>query len=179
MGEQIFATGITIVDDPFKARGLRSKPFDGEGVAPVARTVIDHGKLTTWLLDLRSARQLGVETTGHASRGTSSPPSPAPTNLYMEAGARSPAELIADIEEGLYVTEMMGSGGNLITGDYSRGAAGYWIERGELVYPVSEMTVAGNLADIFRNMEPANDLAFRYGVDAPTIRVEGLTVAGR
>ena len=179
MGEQIFATGITIVDDPFKARGLRSKPFDGEGVAPAARTVIDHGKLTTWLLDLRSARQLGLETTGHASRGTSSPPSPAPTNLYMEAGARSPAELIADIEEGLYVTEMMGSGGNLITGDYSRGAAGYWIERGELVYPVSEMTVAGNLADIFRNMEPANDLEFRYGVDAPTIRVEGLTVAGR
>jgi PmbA protein len=179
MGEEIFAPGVTIIDDPFKPRGLRSKPFDGEGVAPVRRAVIDEGRLTTWLLDLRSARQLGLDTTGHASRGTSSPPSPAPTNLYMMPGTRSPAELIADVDEGLYVTEMMGSGGNLITGDYSRGAAGYWIERGELTYPVSEMTVAGNLSDMFRNMEPANDLEFRYGVDAPTIRVDGLTVAGR
>ena len=179
MGEEIFAPGVTIIDDPFKPRGLRSKPFDGEGVGPVRRAVVDKGRLTTWLLDLRSARQLGLDTTGHASRGTSSPPSPAPTNLYMMPGTRSPAELIADIDEGLYVTEMMGSGGNLITGDYSRGAAGYWIERGELAYPVSEMTVAGNLSDMFRNMEPANDLEFRYGVDAPTIRVDALTVAGR
>lgn len=179
MGEEIFAPGITIIDDPFKQRGLRSKPFDGEGVAPVRRAVVEQGRLTTWLLDLRSARQLGLDTTGHASRGTSSPPSPSPTNLYMAPGTRSPAELIADIEEGLYVTEMMGSGGNLITGDYSRGAAGYWIERGELAYPVSEMTVAGNLNDMFRNIEPANDLQFRYGVDAPSIRIEGLTVAGR
>jgi PmbA protein len=130
-------------------------------------------------LDLRSARQLGLVTTGHATRGTGGPPSPSPTNLALMPGRQSPAELIGEIENGLYVTEMMGMGVNGVTGDYSRGAAGYWIENGELTYPVSEMTVAGNLKEIFARLTAANDLVRRYGVDAPTIRIDGMTLAGR
>ncbi|HSK42238.1 MAG TPA: metallopeptidase TldD-related protein, partial [Arenibaculum sp.] len=143
------------------------------------RNIIDDGVLTTWLLDLRSARQLGLATTGHAARGTSSPPSPSPTNLFLQPGPRSPAELIADIGQGLYVTELMGMGVNGVTGDYSRGAAGFWIENGEITHPVGELTIAGNLKEIFLNIEPANDLVFRYGMDAPTVRIEGMTVAGQ
>lgn len=178
MGEQIFAEGITVVDDPHRPRGLRSKPFDGEGIANKRREVIQDGKLTTWIMDLRSSRQLELETTGHASRGTGSPPSPAVTNLYLAAGNASPEELIAEIKQGFYITELIGMGINGLTGDYSRGASGYWIENGELAYPVSEVTVAGNLKDMFREMVPANDLDFRYGVDAPTLRIDGMTVAG-
>jgi PmbA protein len=178
LGERIFAPGITIVDDPHRPRGLRSKPFDGEGVANGRLDVVADGQLTTWILDLASARQLGLETVGRAARGTSSPPGPATTNLYLEPGPLSPAELMADIKEGFYVTEMMGMGVNGVTGDYSRGAAGFWIENGELAYPVSEMTVAGNLKDMFPEMTPAKDLEFRYGTNAPTLRVEGMTVAG-
>ncbi len=178
LGESIFPGGITIVDDPHRRRGLRSKPFDGEGVANARRAIVEGGRLTTWIMSLSSARQLGLETTGHAARGTSSPPSPAVTNLYMEPGAMTPGELMADIASGFYVTEMMGMGVNGVTGDYSRGASGFWIEKGELTYPVSEVTVAGNLKDIFAKLTPANDLAFRYGADAPTLRVEGMTVAG-
>jgi PmbA protein len=178
MGETLFDPAITIVDDPHRQRGLRSKPFDGEGVAGARRAIIDKGKLTTWLLDLRSAHQLGLQTTGHASRDTTSPPSPSATNLYMEAGAVSRDELIGAIEDGFYVTELIGYGVNAVTGDYSRGAAGFWIENGELTYPVSEVTIAGNLIDMFAKLTPANDLVFRYGTDAPTIRVDGLTVAG-
>jgi PmbA protein len=178
MGETLFRSSITVIDDPHIRRGLRSKPFDGEGVAMTRRNIIEEGRLTTWLLDLRSARQLGLTSTGHASRGTSSPPSPSPTNFYMAPGPRSPAELMADIGEGLYVTELMGMGVNGITGDYSRGASGFWIENGQIAYPVSELTVAGNLKDIFRELEPASDVEFRYGVDAPTIRIDGMTIAG-
>ncbi|MDA0239111.1 MAG: TldD/PmbA family protein [Proteobacteria bacterium] len=178
MGQQIFASGITVVDDPHRSRGLRSKPFDGEGIANKRREVIQDGKLTTWIMDLRSSRQLGLETTGHASRGTGSPPSPAVTNLYLAAGEASPEELIAEIKQGFYITELIGMGINGLTGDYSRGASGYWIENGALAYPVSEVTVAGNLKDMFREMVPANDLDFRYGVDAPTLRIDGMTVAG-
>jgi PmbA protein len=141
-------------------------------------TLIEDGVLTTWLLDTATARQLGLETTGHAARGTGGPPSPSATNLHMEAGCVSVEELIADIKEGLYVTEMIGMGINGVTGDYSRGASGFWIENGELAYPVSEITVAGNLRDMFLNMTPADDLEFRYGTNAPTIRVEGMTIAG-
>ncbi len=148
-------------------------------MAPVRRAIIENGRLTTWLLDLRSARQLGLVTTGHATRGTGGPPSPSPTNLALMPGRQSPAELIGEIENGLYVTEMMGMGVNGVTGDYSRGAAGYWIENGELTYPVSEMTVAGNLKEIFARLTAANDLVRRYGVDAPTIRIDGMTLAGR
>ena len=179
MGEQIFAPGITIVDDPHRPRGLRSKPFDGEGVANDRLEVIADGRLTTWILDLASARQLGLETTGRAARSASAPPSPSTTNLYMAPGAQSPSALMADIDEGLYVTEMMGMGVNGITGDYSRGAAGFWIERGELAYPVSELTIAGNLKEMFPHLTPADDLTFRYGTNAPTLRIEGMTVAGQ
>jgi len=178
MGAQLFAPGIEIVDDPFLVRGLRSRPFDGEGVAPSRRAVIEDGRLTTWLLDLRSARQLGLHTTGHAARGTGGPPTPSPSNLAMMPGKLTPEQLIGEIETGFYVTELMGMGLNGVTGDYSRGAAGFWIEKGKLTYAVSEMTVAGNLKDMFPRMTPANDLVRRYGIDAPTLRIDGMTVAG-
>ncbi|HEU4826871.1 MAG TPA: TldD/PmbA family protein [Dongiaceae bacterium] len=178
MGKQVFAKGIRIVDDPHRPRGLRSKPFDGEGVANRKRALIEDGALTTWLLDCRSARQLGLTTTGHAARGTSSPPSPSAANLYLEPGSATPEALMADIKQGFYVTELIGHGVNGVTGDYSRGAAGYWIENGKLTHPVSEVTVAGNLKDIFLNLTPANDLVFRYGTDSPTVRIEGMTLAG-
>ncbi|HZU89325.1 MAG TPA: TldD/PmbA family protein [Stellaceae bacterium] len=176
--QRIFPEAITIIDDPHRPRGLRSKPFDGEGVANRRRALVDRGVLTSWILDLRSARQLGLKTTGHAARGTSSPPSPAATNLWIEPGALSPQELIADIKSGFYVTEMMGMGVNGVTGDYSRGAAGFWIDSGEIAFPVSEMTVAGNLKDMFLRLVVANDLEFKAGADAPTLRIDDLTVAG-
>jgi PmbA protein len=178
LGERIFPEAITIIDDPHRQRGLRSKPFDGEGIANRRRALVDKGVLTTWLLDLRSARQLGLTTTGHAARGTASPPSPSATNVWIEPGAMSPKALIADIASGFYVTEMMGMGVNGVTGDYSRGAAGFWIENGEIAFPVSEMTVAGNLKDIFARLVAADDLEFKAGADAPTLRVDDLTVAG-
>ncbi len=179
MGERLFSDAITIVDDPHRRRGLNSRPFDSEGVRTMRRNIIEGGRLATWLLDLRSARQLGLETTGHAARGTSSPPFPSASNLYMELGTLTPKELMADIKSGLYITDMMGYGVNMVTGDYSRGASGFWIEDGELAYPVSEVTVAGNLKDMFANLTPADNLEFRYGTDAPTLRIEGMTVAGR
>jgi PmbA protein len=178
LGERIFPEAITMIDDPHRQRGLRSKPFDGEGIANRRRAIIDKGVLTTWLLDLRSARQLGLTTTGHAARGTASPPSPSATNVWIEPGAMSPKELIADIASGFYVTEMMGMGVNGVTGDYSRGASGFWIDKGEIAFPVSEMTVAGNLKDIFSRLVAADDLEFKAGADAPTLRVDDLTVAG-
>jgi len=178
LGSVIFPESVTIVDDPFVRRGLRSRPFDAEGVAVQKRTIVENGRLTTWLLDLRSARQLGLTTTGHASRGTSGPPSPAPSNIYLAAGTRSRDALLGEIQDGLYVTEMMGMGVNGVTGDYSRGASGFWIEGGRLAYPVSELTVASNLKDMFLNIEAANDLELRYGMDAPTVRIDGMTVAG-
>jgi PmbA protein len=134
--------------------------------------------LTTWLLDLRSARQLGLATTGHAARGTASPPSPAATNVWIEPGAASREALMADIVSGFYVTEMMGMGVNGVTGDYSRGAAGFWLDHGEIAFPVSEMTVAGNLKEMFLRLVAADDLEFRTGVDAPTLRIDDLMVAG-
>ncbi len=178
MGEKLFADGIRIVDDPHRLRGLRSRPFDGEGIAPQRRNIIEDGVLTGWFLDLSTARQLGLETTGNAVRGTSAPPSPSPANFYMEAGNISPEAMIGEIDDGFYVTSLMGHGVNPVTGDYSRGASGFWIENGVLAYPVSELTVAGNLTDMYRKLTPADDLTFRYGTDAPTLRVDGLTVAG-
>lgn len=178
MGKQIFADGIVITDDPHRERGLGSKPFDADGMANPAMNLVEGGMLQNWLLDLRSSRQLGLPTTGRASRGTSSPPSPSTTNLYLNPGSATPAELMADIKSGLYVTELIGMGVNTITGDYSRGAAGFWIENGEIAYPVSEITIAGNLNDMFPRLTPANDLKFRYGTNAPTTRVDGMTVAG-
>ncbi|MEM8916975.1 MAG: metallopeptidase TldD-related protein, partial [Pseudomonadota bacterium] len=178
MGDQLFRSEITIIDDPHIKRGLRSKPVDSEGLANGARALIDEGRLTTWLLDLRSARQLGLASTGHAARGITSPPSPSPTNIALMPGEMTPEELIADIEEGFLVTSMMGSSVSLVTGDYSRGASGFWIEKGKITFPVNEVTVAGNLSDMFARLIPANDLERKTGIDAPTIRIDGMTVAG-
>ncbi|MFA6264800.1 MAG: TldD/PmbA family protein [Pseudolabrys sp.] len=179
MGAKLFADGIRIIDNPLRKRGLRSHPFDGEGVAGKQLALIDDGVLTTWILDCATARELGLTTTGHASRGASSTPSPSASNLHMEAGKVSPDDLIADIKDGFYITDLIGSGVNGVTGDYSRGASGFWIENGKRTYAVSEVTIAGHLLDMFRSLTPANDLVFKYGINAPTIRLEGLTVAGQ
>jgi PmbA protein len=177
-GEQIFAAGIDIIDDPLRRRGLRSRPFDAEGVATSARKVVEDGVLKTWFLDSATGRELDLQSTGSAHRGVSSTPSPGPTNLHLAAGSASPEQLIAEIEDGFFVTSLIGMGVNLVTGDYSRGASGFWIEHGKLTFAVSEVTIAGHLTEIFKSLTPANDLKFRYGTDAPTVRVEGLTVAG-
>jgi PmbA protein len=178
MGAQLFASNIRIIDDPLRKRGLRSHPFDGEGVAGRKLALVDNGILSSWLLDCGTARELGLVTTGHAQRGASSTPSPGASNLHLEAGTLSPAELIADIADGFYVTDLIGSGVNMVTGDYSRGASGFWIENGQRTYAVSEVTIAGHLIEMFRSLTPANDLQFKYGTNAPTVRLEGLTVAG-
>jgi PmbA protein len=179
LGERLFKPGIRVVDDPLRKRGLRSRPFDAEGVAGKPLGVVEDGVLASWLLDCATARELGLTTTGHAQRGVSSAPSPGSSNLQLSPGLDSPAALIADIAEGFYVTSLIGMGVNQVTGDYSRGASGFWIENGKRGYPVSEVTVAGNLLDMFEGLSPANDLEFRFGIDAPTVRLEGLTVAGR
>jgi PmbA protein len=178
LGERIFANGVTVIDDPLRRRGLRSHPFDAEGIAGTVRKLVDDGKLVTWILDSATARELGMTTTGHAQRGVSSTPSPGATNVHLEPGELTPKELIADIKDGFYVTDLIGSGANIVTGDYSRGAAGFWIVNGEITYPVSEVTIAGRLPDMFMALTPANDLVFRYGTNSPTLRIEGLTVAG-
>ncbi|MBU6448919.1 MAG: TldD/PmbA family protein [Rhodospirillales bacterium] len=169
LGSQIFAAGIHIVDDPLRVRGLRSRPFDREGQSVKRMKFIDGGRLTEWVLDTRSANQLGLKTNGHAG-GLS--------NFYMEPGRMTPEELMADIADGLYVTEMMGSSINGLTGDYSRGAAGFMIRGGRIAEPVAEFTIAGNLKDMFLNLTPASDLEFKRGTDAPTLRIEGMTLAG-
>jgi PmbA protein len=178
LGQRIFAPGINIHDDPRRVRGARSKVFDGEGTPTRSHALIQDGVLTTWLLDSRSARQLGMTSTGHAARGTGGPPSPSTTNLYLAAGTLTPQALMADIKEGLYITEMIGMGVNGVTGDYSRGAAGFMIRDGALAEPVAEVTVAGNLIEMFANLTAASDLVFRRGTDSPTIRIDGMTMAG-
>lgn len=179
LGSRLFAPGIHVIDNPLRPRGLRSRPFDGEGVAGKKLAIVDDGILTTWLLDCATARELDLVTTGHAQRGVSSSPSPGATNLYLEPGTQSPEALIADVADGFYITDLIGMGINTVTGDYSRGAAGFWIENGKRTFPVSEVTIAGHLFDIYRTLTPANDLTFRYGTNAPTLRVEGLTIAGQ
>ena len=178
LGARIFPETIEIRDDPRRVRGLRSRVFDGEGTPTAARDIIAAGVLTTWLLDSRSARQLGMRSAGHAMRGTGGPPSPGPSNLYLVAGELTPAELMADIKEGLFVTELIGSGVNMVTGDYSRGAAGFMIRNGAIAEPVAEITIAGTLLDMFAHLTPANDLRFRRGTDSPTVRIDGMTMAG-
>jgi len=178
MGQQIMSASITIEDDPLRPRGLRSAGFDGEGVATEKLTPIDKGVLQNWWLDSASARQLELETNGRAARGIGGPPGPSATNLYMLAGDDSVDTMLKNIGTGLYVTELIGMGVNGVTGDYSRGASGFWIENGELAYPVSEVTIASNLKEMFLNMTPADDLVFRRGVNAPTILVEGMALAG-
>jgi PmbA protein len=178
LGQRLFPAGIDIFDDPRRVRGGRSWTFDGEGVPTSRRALVRDGVLQTWILDSRSARQLGLQTTGNASRGTGSPPGPSATNLYMAPGKISAADMIGGIKEGLYITEMIGNSLNGLTGDYSRGAAGFMIRDGALAEPVAEITVAGNLLDMFLHLTPADDLVFRRGTDAPTIMIEGLTLAG-
>ena len=173
LGQQIFGSHITIVEDPHMLRGHGSRPFDGEGLPCHRRNLVDAGMLTGWVLDLRSARQLGLAPTGQGSRG-----GPSTSNVFLPAGAQSPEEQIRGISQGLYVTELIGSSINNVTGDYSRGASGFWIENGELTYPVSEITIAGNLKDMFRTLAPASNLEFRGAVNAPNCLVEGLTIAG-
>jgi PmbA protein len=178
LGQTMFKPGTSIIDDARLARGRASKPFDGEGLPTGRLAVVADGVLKSWLLDCRSARQLGLRSTGHASRGTGGPPSPAPTNLYLEAGTQSPEALIGTIGSGFLVTELMGMGVNLVTGDYSRGAAGFWIDDGKIAYPVSEVTIAGNLKDMYLALTPASDLEFRSTINAPTTLVGEMTVAG-
>lgn len=178
LGTRVFAPGVTIRDDPHRPHGLRSRPFDGEGlpVSPIA--LVEDGMLESWLLDSASARQLGLEPTGHAARGIAGAPGVSTSNLYMEPGKVPVATLLSDIASGVYVTELIGQGVNPVTGDYSRGAAGFLIENGVITRPVAEFTIAGNLTAMFAALTPANDLEFRHGVNVPTLRVEGMTVAG-
>jgi PmbA protein len=178
MGTRIFNDKIQIIEDPHRLRGLRSRAFDGEGLATHKRALIENGMLTTWLLDCAAARQLGLQPTGHAARGIGSPPSPSSSNVHMAAGDISPLDMIKSIKRGIYITELIGQGVNGVTGDYSRGASGFLIENGELTSAVNEFTIASNLKDMFARMVPANDLAFRYGINAPTLMIEGMSIAG-
>ncbi len=177
LGDRVFAPGVTIRDDPHRPQGLRSRPFDGEGLPVSPVCIVDDGMLETWLLDSASARQLGLEATGHAARGIGGGPGVSSSNLYMVPGHMPPATLLLGVNQGVYVTELIGMGVNGVTGDYSRGAAGFLIENGELTRPVAEFTIAGNLREMFLALTPANDLDFRYGINVPTLLVEGMTVA--
>lgn len=178
MGTQIMSAGLNVIDEPHRARGLRSAAFDGEGLLPETLNLVEDGVLLSWLLDSTTARQLELESNARAARGVGGPPSPSATNLYLAAGTQDVASLLRDVGEGFFVTELIGMGVNGATGDYSRGASGFRIENGELSYPVSEVTIAGNLKDMFQHMTPADDLVFRRGVNAPTVLVEGMTLAG-
>jgi PmbA protein len=178
LGEQIFAPGTVIAEDPHAPRGLRARPFDGEGLPTRARNIVEDGRVTGWLLDSASARQLGLAPTGHATRNGGGAPSVSVGNVHLGAGDLSPAELMADIADGVYVTELIGQGVNGVTGDYSRGAAGFRIVGGELARPVAEFTIAGNLLAMFAQMTAANDLEWYRAINVPTVRVDGMTVAG-
>ncbi|MCW1431554.1 TldD/PmbA family protein [Novosphingobium sp. JCM 18896] len=178
LGEQLFDSGVQVIEDPHLPRGLRSRPFDGEGLATARRALVEDGRITTWLLESASARQLGLQPTGHASRGHGGAPGASVSNLHLAAGTVSPQALMADITDGVYVTELIGHGVNGVTGDYSRGASGFRVVNGEKVGPVAEFTIAGNLLDMFAAMTPANDLEWFRPINVPTIRVDGLTIAG-
>lgn len=178
LGKQIFAPGIDVTDNPHRLRGLRSRPFDGEGMATTPTPIIRDGVLTQWLLDASSARQLGLSPTGHAVRGTSGAPGAGPANLHLSGGSGTAAELMHGIRRGLYITDLIGMGVNGLTGDYSRGCSGFVIEDGELGEAVAEVTIAGNLTDMFANLAAADDLVFRHATNVPTLRIEGMTLAG-
>jgi PmbA protein len=174
----VFSSNIQVIDDPLRVRGLRSRPFDGEGLATHVTQIIENGILTGWLMDSASGRQLGLPPTGHATRGGGGAPGTGTSNLHMAPGDMSPAALMADIKYGIYVNELIGMGVNGLTGDYSRGASGFLIVDGEIAGPVAEVTIAGNLKDMFAALVPANDLEFRYATNVPTLRVDGMTLAG-
>jgi PmbA protein len=179
LGQKIATDNVTIIDDGTISGGFGTSPFDGEGVPTRRTVVIEKGVLRSYLLNTYTAKKLGLATTGNASRGLAGTPGIGPGNYFLQAGTRTPKEMISEIKQGLYVTEFLGHGANLVTGDYSRGASGLWISGGEFAYPVEEITVAGNLKEIFFNIsEIANDLEFRGSVASPTLRIDGLTVGG-
>ena len=177
MGKKVAAASIVVTDDPLRPRGQSSRPFDGEGVAGERLVMVEDGVLRHWFLSTSAARELGLETNGRGVRASSSV-TPASTNLAIEPGAQSPEELISSVRKGFYVTEVFGQGVNMVTGEYSRGASGFWIENGEITFPVSEVTIASNLKDMFLNMTPASDLDRGFGTAAPTLLIEGMTLAG-
>jgi PmbA protein len=176
LGSRVFAPGVTIVDDPLRSRGLRSRPFDGEGVRVERVELVSDGVLSSWIAESAAARQLGIAPTGHAARGAGGAPGASPSNLYIASGSRSREELLAAFPEALLVTELIGHGVNGVTGDYSRGAAGFMVRGGAIAEPVAEITVASNLIDMFATLEPGSDLEFRRGIDAPTLLVPEMTV---
>src|SRR5215470_6746768 len=179
LGETIAGPNVTVIDDGTMPGGFGTSPFDGEGIPTRRTVVIENGVLKSYLLNTYTAKKLGLQTTANASRGLAGTPGIGPGNYFLQPGTKTPQQLIAEIKEGLYVTEFLGHGANLVTGDYSRGASGLWISGGELTYPVEEITVAGNLKEMFMNIsEIASDLEFRGSVAAPTIRIDGLTVGG-
>ena len=177
LGERIFAPGVAIVDDPLRPRGSRSRPFDGEGLDVARRELVADGVLTGWFAESASARQLGIQPTGNASRGAGGAPGAGPSNFYFAAGKKSRDQLLAEFPEALLVVELIGQGVNPVTGDYSRGAAGFLVRNGAVAEPVSGITIAGNLLDMFATLEPGSDLEFRRGVDSPTVLIPEMTVA--
>lgn len=176
--EQLFDSAITVSEDPHRLRGVRSRPFDGEGLATAPRTLIERGRLTGWLMDSAAARQLGHQPTGHAARGHGGAPGVSAANVMLTGGTVSRAALIADIADGVLVTELIGQGVNGVTGDYSRGASGLRIVNGEIAGPVAGITIAGNLLEMFKALTAADDLELYRGIDVPTLRIDGMTVAG-
>ncbi|MCU0790053.1 MAG: TldD/PmbA family protein [Nitratireductor sp.] len=178
MGQPVANPAVTVIDEPLRRRGLGSRPVDGEGMATAPLTLVADGVLREWLLDWAAARELGLESNARATRGGSGT-SPSSTNCHIAAGEASLAELLGSVKSGLYLTETIGHGINMVTGDYSKGASGFWIENGEITWPVAEITIAGNLKDMFASMIPASDLEFRYATNAPTLFVEGMTVGGK
>lgn len=178
LDEQLFDGSVIIADDPLRRRGLRSRPFDGEGLPTAPRNLVENGRVTGWLMDSAAARQLGLAPTGHAGRGGGGAPGVSSSNVHLAAGSVTPQALIADIADGIYVTELIGHGVNGVTGDYSRGASGFRIAGGEIAGPVAEFTIAGNLVDMFKALTPADDLEWHRTVNVPTIRIDGMTIAG-
>ncbi len=178
LGQEIFNDQINIIDDPFIIKGLGSRPFDGEAISGTKLNIVEKGILKTYLLDLQTASKLEMKTTGHATRSLASAPSPGTSNLYLEPGKISQEDMIKSIKKGLLITEVFGHGANIVTGDYSQGVSGFYIENGEITYPVSEITIASNLKYMFKHMTPANDLKFESSVNSPSIFIEKMTVAG-
>ena len=178
LNKQIANPSINVIDDPFLKRGLGSRLFDAEGLGSRECTLIKDGILQQWLLDLSSAKQLNLKPSGNAKRGISGPPSPGTSNFMISPGDVTPENLIKNVSEGFFVTDMIGSSVSMITGDYSRGASGFWIKNGELSIPITEATIAGNLKEMFMTLKPANDIDYSHSINSPTLLIEGMTIAG-